>query len=202
MQKPASSLTSLCLFAVLAFSITLVAGCAKNPAPKAVSFDASVTDRNHGYALLYTLVGKNKDVDQIFAIKSTTPATEAIVKDIAALCKDAKDKLDEFAKADTTLGLAAHGLPKYEQQTREAIESTTTKRLLFVSGDTFEVRLLQTQAQSTDYLSHMSLLLAENEKDPARAEYLKQLSKSAQTYYNQTMARLTVNRASKNKNDD
>ena len=126
----------------------------------------------------------------------TTPATKAVVKDIAALCNEAKTKLDEFAKVDPTLGLAAHGLPKYEQQTREAIEATTTKRLLFASGDTFEIRLLQTQAQSTDYLAHLALLLSENDKDPERAAYMKQLSENAQKYYKQVMARLAVNKAS------
>lgn len=181
-----------CLLASMMFTL----GCSSTPAPKARTFDATEAERNQGYALLYILLGKNQDVDKILSIKSTTPATEAIIKDIARLCKDAKIKLDEFAKQDPTLGMAAHGLPKYEQQTREAIESTTTKRLLFVSGDTFEVRLLQTQAQSTDYLAHLALMLAENDKNDERAEYLKKLSKQAEVYYNQTMERLTVNRAS------
>lgn len=188
--------TSLIAMFSLLTSMAVTLGCSSTPSPKARTFDATDTDRNNGYALLYILVGKNQDVDKILTIKSTTPATAATVKDIAKLCKDAKIKLDEFAKEDPTLGMAAHGLPKYEQQTREAIESTTTKRLLFVSGDTFEVRLLQTQAQSTDYMAHLALMLAENEKNETRATYLKQLSKQAEVYYNQSMERLTVNRGS------
>lgn len=195
MHKSTAFLASLLLLLTMSLSL----GCASNPKPETRTFDATTTQRNEGYALLYTLVGKNQEVDKILSIKSVTPATAAIIKDIARLCKETKTQLDEFASQDTTLGLAAHGLPKFEQQTREAIESTTTKRLLFVSGDTFEVRLLQTQAQSTDYMAHLSLMLSKNEaNDPlakARADYLNNVSKQAEQYYNQTMERLTVKRA-------
>lgn len=195
MQKPAFMFASFTLMLALLMSV----GCATNPVPKARSFDASTTDRNQGYALLYTLVGKNKDVDKILAIKSVTPSTKALILDIAKLCKDAHTQLELFAKSDPTLNLQVHGLPKYEEQTREAIEATTTKRLLFVSGDLFEVRLIQTQTQSTDYLAHLALMLAKNEKNQARATYLNELSKEAGKYYTQAMNRLALNHGGDNK---
>src|SRR5688572_21080656 len=104
MHKSTAAFAMFCLLASMVFTM----GCSSTPAPEARTFDATDTDRNQGYALLYVLLGKNQDVDKILTIKSTTPATAAIVKDIAKLCKDAKLKLDEFAKEDSTLGMAAH----------------------------------------------------------------------------------------------
>ena len=124
------------------------------------------------------------------------PATEAIIKDISALCKEAQERLDAFAKADQTLGMTDTGLPAFEVKTRDAIETTTTKRLLFSSGDLFELRLLQTQAQSTNYLAHLSLTISVNDDNADRKAALEHISKQADKYYKQVMDRLTIVKAS------
>jgi hypothetical protein len=173
-----------------------ISGCSTHPVPKAEVFDASMTDLNQGYALLYTLVGKNEKVDQIFILKNATPATKAVVQDIAKLCRETQEQLDAFAKQDPKLGMSNHGLPKFEVKTREAIESTTTRKLLGSSGDLFEKRLLQTQAQSTNYLSHLALALSANDDNAQRKTFLKKVSQQADKLHDQAMNRLTVNKVS------
>jgi len=172
--------------------MTLAMGCSSTPAPRAKNIDATRQQSNHGYALLYSLVGKNQDVDKILIVKKVSPETKAVIKDIASLCKEITTQLDEYVKIDDQLGYDDQGLPRYEVETRDAIESTTTRRLLFSSGDVFEMRLLQTQSQSMDYLSHLALMLAENETDTNRAAYLKEASDRADALFNRVMDLLTV----------
>lgn len=180
------------LVTLLTLACVLLPACNSDPAPVARKFDATHVERNEGYALLYSLVGKNQDVDKILSIKSVTPETAAIIKDIASLSKATKEQLDAYAKKDPTLGMADDGLPKFEAESRDAIESTTTKRLLFASGKTFEIRLLQTQTQSMNYLAHLSLLLATNDNDNARADFLRDVSKQAEALFNRVMDRLEL----------
>lgn len=139
--------------------------------------------RNQGYSLLYELVSKEKDVAKILLIKKEKSDVHAVITAIAATSRDATKKLEEFAKADRSLRLKTRDLPLVEEQTRAAIESAQGKELLRSSKRKFELELLLTQIDGLDYGSHLAAVLEKQESNPARRQYLNQLSRQLEALY-------------------
>ena len=109
------------------------------------------------------------------------------IKQIADVFAQAQKQLDEFAKEDSSLNFKMSHLPPMEDKTRAAIESTTTKDLLFSTGKTFELRLLLTQVQALDYASHLANQLADQDGNPKRKEFLTQFSKQCEQHHKQVV---------------
>jgi hypothetical protein len=78
-------------------------------------------------------------------------------------------------------------LPAMEEKTRAAIESTTTKDLLFSSGRAFELRLLLTQVQALGYAGHLAAQLADQEGNAKRKEFLTQFAKQCEEHHKQVV---------------
>src|ERR1041384_3343640 len=100
--------------------------------------------RNEGYSLLYELASKQSDVDKILMVKHTQPKIAALIKEIAQTFVQGKGELEHFAQKDSGLSLRSIHLPALERKTRDSIESSTTKTLLFASGKEFDFQLLLT----------------------------------------------------------
>ena len=127
--------------------------------------------RNEGYSLLYQLMNQNSDVAKILIIKHADPPVADLIKEIASTCGQAKKELEQLHEKDRHLSFEMTNLPQIEQETRDAIESTVTKQLLFSSGKTFEHRLLFTQAESMNYAAHLAKVLHEQEDNANRKEF-------------------------------
>ena len=136
---------------------------------------------------MYTLADKQSNVGKILIIKKANAKVSAEIKQIAELFGKAKERLDEFAKEDSGLSFKMEHLPSMEEKTRAAIQSTTTKDLLFSSGKTFELRLLLTQVQALDYASHLAGQLAEHEGNVKRKEFLTQFAKECEQHHKQVV---------------
>jgi hypothetical protein len=162
------------------------AGCSTVP-PVVPFFGGESRVRDEGYSLLYTLADKQSNVDKVLIIKHASEKVSAEIKQIAEVFKQGKEQLDEFAKEDGSLNFKMSHLPSMEEKTRAAIESTTTKDLLFSSGKTFELRLLLTQVQALNYVSHLANQLAAQDGNPKRKEFLTQLAKRCEQHYKQVM---------------
>jgi hypothetical protein len=145
---------------------------------------------NDGFALLYELMGKESDVDKILILRNASLPTQAIVREIATVCTNAKEHLDSLAKENSLLWLDQKDLPKTEVDTREAIEWATTKKLLM--GVEFELKLILTQVSATEYAAFLSQTLAERDIDEARKAWLEDLAKSFQSLHQKIVQRLTV----------
>ena len=143
--------------------------------------------RDEGYSLLYTLADKQSDVGKILIIKKASAKVSTEIKQIAEAFSQAKARLDEFAKEDSGLSFKMSHLPSMEEKTRAAIQSTTTKDLLFSSGKAFELRLLLTQVQALDYASHLANQLAEHEGNAKRKEFLTQFAKECEEHHTQVV---------------
>ena len=143
--------------------------------------------RNEGYSLLYQLMSQDSDVAKILIIKHADPPIADIIKEIASTCGQAKKELEQFHEKDRHLSFEMTNLPQIEQKTRDAIESTVTKQLLFSSGKKFEVRLLFTQAESMNYAAHLAKILHDQEDDPARKAFLATLSQQCTTLHDRVM---------------
>lgn len=146
--------------------------------------------RNEGYSLLYQLLSQESDVAKILIIKHADPPVADVIKEIASTCGQAKKELDLFHEKDRHLSFEMTNLPQIEQQTRAAIDSTVTKQLLFSSGNTFEGRLLFTQAEAMNYAAHLAQVLHDQEDNPVRKEFLATLSQRCTTLHDRVMGLL------------
>ena len=128
------------------------------------------------YALLFDLLGDEKDVSKLLIIKRERPELRDLIREIAQRCGQAHKDLEGFGRADRSLNFKAHGLPTIESETRAAIAKTKAKQLLTESGKEFELRLLITQHEALTYASHLAASIVKTETNPQRAQFLRQLS--------------------------
>ena len=163
-----------------------LAGCSTVP-PVVPIFGRPARVRDEGYSLLYTLADKQSNVGKILIIKSANAKVSTEIKQIAQIFSEAKERLDGFAKEDSGLSFKLSHLPSMEEKTRAAIQSTTTKDLLFSSGKTFELRLLLTQVQALDYASHLAGQLADVDGNVKRKEFLTQFAKQCEEHHKQVV---------------
>src|SRR5882724_3700109 len=163
-----------------------LAGCSSVP-PVVPIFGSAARTRDEGYSLLYTLADKQRNVDKVLIIKHAGAKVSSEIKQIAQVFGQAKERLDGFAKDDGSLNFKMLHLPSMEQKTRAAMESTTTKDLLFSSGKAFELRLLLTQVEALNYGSHLANQLADMEGNMKRKEFLTQFAKQCEQHHKQVV---------------
>jgi hypothetical protein len=143
--------------------------------------------RNEGYSLLYQLLSQESNAAKLLIIKHADPPIADIIKVIASTCGQAKNELELFHANDHRLSFERTDLPPIEQKTRDAIESTVTRQLLFSSGKTFEVRFLFTQAQAMNYAAHLAQVLRDQEPDPVRQKFLASVATRCTTLHDRVM---------------
>jgi hypothetical protein len=125
-------------------------GCAARPP----SISGAVTERSEALALAWNVLAENKDVAGILAIKSVTPETGTLIREIAEACRRTAGTIERIAKAEG-LPLGEDGLPVAETRVRASIRARMTRELLLASGPTFERSLLLTQVEALGYASNL-----------------------------------------------
>ena len=155
-------------------ALLLVAGCAspKKPSPTQPNSQSA----SHAHALLFDLLGDEKDVSKLLIIKRERPELGALIKQISRVSGDAYKRLDAYGKADPGLNLKDLGLPSGEIETREAIAKTKSKALLAKKGKEFELQLLLSQSEALTYGAHLARIIAPRETNPARAKFFQDLA--------------------------
>jgi hypothetical protein len=147
-------------------------GCAsapeRAPAPAATG---------HGYALLYEILGQERQVSMLLVVKGEREALEALVDDIAETSAAAYERLGELAEDDPGLELADTGLPAEERKARELVAATRREQLLAASGRELELQLLLTQNEALSYAAHLADAISRAEAQPARLEFVRALWK-------------------------
>ena len=147
----------------------------------------------HGYALLFKLLGDEKNVSKLLIIKRERAELRDLIRDIAQLCGQAHEELERFAKADPGLNLKTNGLPAVEIGTRDAIGKTKAKQLLTESGKEFELRLLIAQHEALAYGTHLAATIGKAETDAPRARFLRRLSSDLEVLENRVTSMLLAN---------
>ena len=150
-----------------------------SPTSSASTADPAAHNRDHGYALLYSTLSDDSDVDKVLIIKRPAQPVADLIKSIGEFCRNARDNINNLAKEDPAISLANQGLPQPEVDTRAAISSDTSKKILFAGGKDLEFRLLLTQHEALNYISHTASAIAESEPRENRKRFLSQLSKDA-----------------------
>jgi len=146
--------------------------------------------RDQGYGLLYSTISEECDIDKVLIIKSPSPQVAELVKAIGQFARDAKSTLENLAKEDPAIALDAQGLPEVETQTREAIGSTTSRQILFHGGKDLEFRLLLTQHEALNYITHLAGALSGQDPRDNRKRYLAQLARQSDALHERVLAQL------------
>jgi hypothetical protein len=171
--------------AFLAIGLWLVSCASPPPTPPP---RAGGAPGSHGYALLYELLGQEKDVDKLLVVKRERDDFEAVIDAIAEVSARAYEDLGELGEADPGLNLTDTGLPAGERAAREAIESAKTKTLLTENGEEFEIQLSLAQSQALGYMTGLSEALASAEADPARLAFTRTLWRDARQLQERLLA--------------
>jgi hypothetical protein len=148
---------------------------------------------DHGYALLFDLLGDEKNVSKLLIIKRERAELRELIKEISHRSASAHKELEAFAQADKRLNLKDRGLPGGESKTRESISKARGKQLLGDKGKEFELHLLLTQNEALTYASHLAAVIAAGEPNPARAQFLRELSHSLAQLQERVVAMLLSN---------
>lgn len=165
---------------MLVVAILALTGClsSSDAAPTSVT-DPMTLHRDHGYALLFSTLSDDADVDKVLIIKRPAQPVADLIKSIGEFCRNARDNIKNLAKEDPAISLENQGLPQPEVDTRAAISSETSKKILFAGGKSLEFRLLLTQHEALNYISHTADAIAESDPRENRKRFLAQLSKDA-----------------------
>src|SRR5437870_10489953 len=147
----------------------------------------------HGYALLFDLLGDQKSVSKLLIIKRERAELRDLIKEISARSADAYKRLEAFAKTDANLNLKDLGLPSAEVTTRESISKARGKQLLRDKGKDFEVEMLLAQNEALTYGAHLAAVTASAENDPQRARFLRELSGDLARLQQKVVALLVAN---------
>jgi hypothetical protein len=131
----------------------------------------------HGYALLYQILGQERQVPKLLIIKEERPALESVIDAIGETCGTAYERLEQLAKQNPRIDLADTGLPAAELRTREAIAATRRDQLLAASGREFELQLLWSQNEALTYAAHLADTLSRSEPDATRLAFVRALWK-------------------------
>src|SRR5829696_764965 len=85
-----------------------------------VKAEHSTTD-HHGYALLFALLGDEKDVSKLLVVKRERAELRELIKAISETAARGHRDLENSAKTDRSIDLHKQGLPPAESATRAAI---------------------------------------------------------------------------------
>lgn len=145
---------------------------------------------DHGYALLYATISDESQVDKVLIIKNPDAPVADLLKAIARFATTAKNRLEALSKEEPMIALQNQGLPVVEASTREAISDTTSKGIVFGGGRKFEFRILLTQHQALDYVTHLADTLGKREPREDRRQYLEKLASDARALHERVIALL------------
>ncbi len=178
---------------LLAGPLLFLVSCVSSPTPSTRESDPTPGVGSHGYALLFDLLGDERNVAKLLIIKSERAELRELIKEIAEQSAKAHKQLEEFGKADSRLNLNALGLPAAEVETRQSISKAHGKQLLTALNKNFELRLLFTQEEALIYAIHLAQVTAHHEVEPARATFLHQLARDFTVLEQRVMAMLLSN---------
>ena len=181
------------LMFLLAVLVAITLGCRSLQNSPAAIQQSTTTNSHHGYALLYELLGDEKDVSKLLIIKRERAELKALIKEISDRSRKAHQQLEALAKSSPAINLKDTGLPAAEVQTRKAIAKTRGKELLTEHGKDFEVLLLLSQNEALSYGAHLAQTAAAAESVDTRRQQLQQLSADFSQLQKKVLAMLLNN---------
>ena len=152
--------------------------------------DISLARQGQGYFTLEHVLDQQGSVDKLLLIKRPRVAIKNLMKEIAAYSKSTDAQVKRWQAQDPSLAAKESGFPPIEAKARKNTESTLTKQLIFNGGHSFEVRLLVSQVQATDYIIHTMEALQDEERSDARKNQLEKYKKVFESFHDRALALL------------
>lgn len=146
---------------------------------------------DHGYGLLYDLLGDEAKVSEILAIKNASAATTALLEDISTTAASAIETIDEMQSSAPPVDLSVTGLPLLETDARNRIANAQTALLLLAFGS-FELKILLTQQMACKYAWAIASSLATVDPNADRAEAVSKIATEFNDLYKRVMQQLSV----------
>lgn len=176
MRSAPAATAALPLAVVLLTAVTLP-GCAPQlrALPRTDSQEEKAVRLDHGYALLYDLLGNEAKVAEILAIKSASAPTTALLKDISRTAADAVATIGRMQSDVPSISLKVTGLPLLETDARNRIANAQTAELLLALGS-FELKILLTQQNACQYAWALASSLAAVDPNASRAGAMSQIA--------------------------
>jgi hypothetical protein len=172
----------------------LAGGCTLHQSSEEFPVKGTGNAADHGgYALLFGLLGDEKDVAKLLVIKRERAELRDLIKSIGETAGRAHKQLEDFAKADRSLNLTKQGLPPAEATTRASIARAKGKGLLTEGGKEFEVQLLLSQNEALTYGTHLAETIAKAENNPERTRYFQRLAAELNQLQHKVVAMLMAN---------
>lgn len=156
----------------------------------ATNHTVDLPTRNNALALLYDLMGDEKNLGKVLLIKHHSDQLGKLVKDISNAAGEGVKMLNSMAKKEPGLNLKETDLPQGETATREAISKTKERELLHSADAEFELQLLLTQTDALSYGAHLAQVAAANESEEERRQELSSLSARLTALHEQVVAML------------
>lgn len=174
-------------------AVVALHGCAPQlrAMPQADRPEQKAVRLQHGYALLYDLLGNEARVSGILAIKSASAATEGLLQDISRTAADAQQTIDQMQSEVPSVSLSIPGLPLLETDARNRIANAQTAELLLALGS-FELKILLTQQIACQYAWALASSLAEVDPNASRAAAMSQIAAEFDDLCKRVIERLSV----------
>jgi hypothetical protein len=146
--------------------------------------------RNNAASLLYDLLGDEKNVSKVLAIKHHSEELGRLIQTISTAAGEKQQQLERLAKEDPNLNLHDLGLPPGEMAAREGTGKSKEYDLLFTFDQTFEFNLLMTQAEALNYGWHLAKVAADNSVLPEEVEKFNAISRQMENLYRQVFKQM------------
>ena len=162
-------------------------GCSSPRAGRLAAAAGSNAEFDAGFTLLHDLLASEAQVDGILLLKSASPETEQLLKEIAAASVEMRDALNDMSRQDPALTREASGLPMIEAIARDGIESDTTLALLGSGGEDFEFLILLSQEKAMSYGTHLARSLGASDVMPDRAGQFNMMASRMDGFHQRIM---------------
>lgn len=134
---------------------------------------APKSGESYGYALLYSVVSQDKEVDKLLWIKDPGKSIETWIRDISAFCETVTNQLKAWESNGSVKNLSKTGLPPAELEARSRASSRTRGELLFSTKTNLRVNLIVAQLKALGYCSDLCHATAKLTDNSSQQQTLK-----------------------------
>ncbi|MBI1337870.1 MAG: hypothetical protein GC164_13040 [Phycisphaera sp.] len=193
-----SGVIILVLLVGMALSVVGCVGQGKAPVDVSVESQRFI----EGYSLLHGVLSDEAGVGGLTLIKKYDPATEKLLKDIAAAAGGAKKYLEVNRDKLGEVGVRFDrpGLPEVEVRSRDWIAGRSRNAILF--GGQSELHAILSQRDATQYLASLADTLADLEPAGPHRDWLEQQAKVFLSFYDRALSLLAARAAGEGQSGD
>jgi hypothetical protein len=157
----------------ISLSLALVSGSTLLAEPNV----STQRDLQVGFFLLHEVCHEESPLHFITLVKTTPKEVADFLGRISREADASVETIDAMEARDKSLVIEKNPLPDMELSVRKSIREDKQHQLLFgTSGPAFARALIVTQIEASNYIAHLSKVLAEEDPSPGRAKSLRDLS--------------------------